>query len=72
MWHNLKLEKLSGIDKIVAEFTVWMEKILPSGKMKIKIYENQNGTCIGTTDLMIKRKSDGNPENAIGTGKSID
>lgn len=72
MWHNLKLEKLSGVDKIVAEFTVWMEEILPSGKMKIKIYESQDGTYIGTTDLCIKRKFDGYPAGAIGTGKTTD
>lgn len=72
MWHNLKLEKLSGIDKIVAEFTVWMEEILPSGKVKIKIYENQNSTYIGTTDLMIKRKFDGHPQYATGAGETVD
>lgn len=72
MWHNLKLEKLSDIEKTVAEFTVWMEEILPSGKMKIKIYESQSGSYMGMTDLRIKRKFDGCPEGAIGAGKTID
>lgn len=72
MWHNLKLEQLSGIEKTVAEFTVWMVGVVPYAKMKVKIYESQNVSYTGRTDLKIKRKSDGKPENAIGTGKTID
>lgn len=40
--------------------------------MKVKIYEKQNGSYTGRTDRKIKRKSDGNPENTIGAGKTID
>lgn len=72
MWHQLKLESVGKIERIVAEFTVWMVDILPYAKMKVKIYENQCGTYEGMTDLGIKRKFDGYPECALGCGGSIE
>ncbi|GKX57428.1 hypothetical protein SOASR030_35400 [Leminorella grimontii] len=72
MWHKLKVDNVSGIDKTVGEFTVWMVGILPYAKMKIKIHEDQNGFYSGVTDVAIKRKYDGYPEWAGGSGKTIE
>lgn len=72
MWHHLKLEKVSKIEKTVAEFAVWMVGVVPYAKMKVKIYESQDGTYTGRTDLMIKRKLDGHPQYATGAGETID
>lgn len=70
MWRNLKLDGVE-IEKVVAEFVIWMP-ILPYAKMKIKIREHAEGGYTGITDLAIKRKFDGCPENALGDGETIE
>ena len=72
MWHELEVEQVSKIRKCVGEFEVWMHQILPYGKMKIKIHEEQNKTYTGKTDICIKRKFDGQAECAVGFGESIE
>lgn len=72
MWHDLKLDKVSGIDKLVAEFTIWMIGVLPYAKMKVKVSETQDGLYTGKTDIAIKRKYDGYPEWAGGIGNTIE
>ncbi|MGX7150333.1 hypothetical protein [Enterococcus ureasiticus] len=48
-----------------------MVGILPYGKMKIKIYEDNTDTFSGYTDVNIKLRSDDNyPESAVGFGKT--
>lgn len=72
MWKNLKMDRIGSIEKCVAEFQVWAQEILPYGKMKIKIYENQKGVFSGYTDIRVIRKFDGSPEGAVGHGKTVD
>lgn len=72
MWKDLKIDDVGAIEKCVAEFQVWMQLILPYGKMKIKVFENQDSLFIGYTDVKIIRKFDGSPEGAVGHGKTID
>lgn len=72
MWKDLKIGKIGAIEKCVAEFQVWANDILPYGKMKIKIYEHQNGVFLGYTDVKIIRKFDNYSEGAVGHGKSVE
>lgn len=72
MWHDLKVDKVEKIEKCVAEYQIWMHTILPYGKMKIKIYENQKRTYTGITDVHVRRKFDGGFECGVGFGQSID
>lgn len=72
MWQDLKIIGVEKIEKCIAEFVIWMHGILPYGKMKVKIYEDGNGIMTGITDVRIKRKFDGNPESAVGYGKTIE
>lgn len=46
--------------------------MLPYGKIKIRIYEDQEGIFSGITDLHIKRKFDGDFEAAVGFGKTVE
>lgn len=39
-WNEVKHEKVSCIEKIVAEFDIWVHQSLPFAKMKIKVKEN--------------------------------
>lgn len=72
MWKELKLSNVQKIEKVSAEFVIWMHSILPYGKMKVRIYEDQEGGFSGITDLHIKRKFDGDFEAAVGFGKTIE
>ena len=72
MWKKLKIDGVNEITKLVAEFEVWIHALLPYGKMKIKIYENTNGTFAGRTDVRLKRKFDGTPESAVGYGHTME
>lgn len=69
MWHNLKIENVNDIKKTVAEFSYW---IVGGAAMRIKIYEHMNGSYEGLSNLMIKRKSNGQPEAVTGIGMTID
>lgn len=72
MWHDLKIERVGGVEKTVAEFTIWMVGVLPYAKMKVKVFESQSGSYTGRTDLAIKRRGDSSPENGMGDGKTIE
>lgn len=41
MWHNLKLENVSTIEKTVAEFAVWMVEVVLYAKMKVRMVHIQ-------------------------------
>ena len=72
MWKDIKIDKVGVIEKCVAEFHVWSSQVLPYGKMKVKIFERQDGSFTGYTDVRIIRKFDNTPEAAVGFGKSIE
>lgn len=72
MWHDFKFSKVERIEKCVAEYQIWMHTVLPYGKLKIKIYEDQDSKYIGITDIHVRRKFDGEFEGGIGYGNSID
>jgi len=72
MWKDIKITNVSGIDKLNSEFEVWMVALLPYAKMKIRVYEQQNGYFFGITSVQLKRKFDGDFESAIGHGSTAD
>ena len=72
MWKNVKIQNVSKIEKCVAEFVVWAVELLPYAKMKVKIFEDQDGYFTGQTDIRVKSKFDGSPEGGIGHGATID
>lgn len=72
IWNELRLEDIECIEKCVAEFQIWSNRVLPYGKMKVKIYENQDGNYSGYTDIRIIRKFDNSPDGAVGHGDSIE
>lgn len=72
MWNKISVEGVDEIRKCVGEYQIWMNAVLPYGKMKIKVYECKDGTYKGYTDIQVKRKFDNSFEGAVGFGKSID
>lgn len=72
MWKSIKMDHVRAIEKCAAEFEVWATRILPYAKMKVKIYEQQNGFFTGYTDVQVIRKFDNKPEGAVGHGKTVE
>lgn len=72
MWKKIDIDGIEKIEKCVAEFQISMQTILPYGKIKIKIYEGQEGTITGRTNIGVKRKFDGEVEYATGYGKTVE
>ncbi|EBS7636900.1 hypothetical protein CDR68_24955 [Salmonella enterica] len=71
-WHKMKIHNVSKIEKVAAEFVIWMIGIIPGAKVKIKIFESQDGGYTGFTNVKIIRKFDNSSESAVGFGKSVD
>ncbi|MFD3262292.1 hypothetical protein ACE3MQ_27230 [Paenibacillus lentus] len=69
-WKNIRVPRVSSIEKCVAEFDITQLDV-PSGRFRIRIYENTNGKFMGFTNLKIKNLFDGYPEGGVGNGNSI-
>ncbi|CUH94300.1 hypothetical protein P22_0366 [Propionispora sp. 2/2-37] len=70
-WQKIKIDGVAFIEKCVAEFNVGELVKTPYSKFKVKIFERQNGTFIGFTNLQIKDK-DGCPYAGVGHGETIE
>jgi len=68
MWKDIEVENVDGIDKLISEFTISMNAILPYGTMKIRVYKEQSGLFYGITNVQIKRIFDGDFEASLGNG----
>lgn len=70
-WKKIKVEGVAFIEKCVAEFNVGELIKIPHSKFKVKIFERQNGTFIGFTNLQI-RDNDGYFYAGVGHGATIE
>lgn len=70
-WDNVKITGIVSIKKVVAEFIVEEFHYTPYSKFKVKIFEKQDGTYLGYTNLLVKG-DDGYPSPEVGVGKTIE
>ncbi len=70
-WKDIKIEDIASIKKCVAEFDIGELKKTPWAKFKIKIYERQDSSFYGYTNLQIKDE-DGCPFGGVGYGETIE
>lgn len=71
-WKETKVEGIGLIEKVVAEFQIWSIEKIPSGKFKVKIFERQNSTFIGSPNIAVKSLEDNYPDWICGMGASIE
>lgn len=69
-WKDIEIDGISNIERCVAEFNIWAIGIIPSGKFKVKIFEDQKERYTGYTNLAIL--NNGSPDYCSGSGKSIE
>lgn len=69
-WNEINIEGISGIEKLVAEFQIWEIASVPSGKFKVKVFENKRGSFNGYTNIGII--VDGAPEFGVGSGNTVE
>lgn len=74
MWIDIKsrINEVSDMAKSEGEFFVWLQDILPYGKMRVKIIDRGLGFYEGYTDVQVVRKRDNCPEGAYSRGKTIE
>lgn len=72
MWKDIKIDKVDDVEKLVGEYIIWMHDILPYGKMKVHVYEGQDGKFTGNTDVRIISRIDNTPQGGLGFGIDID
>lgn len=74
MWTDIKtrIDEVSDIAKCMEEFTVWIQDILPYGKMKVKIIDKGERYYEGYTDVQIISKRDNHPKGAYSRGSTIE
>lgn len=70
-WKKIKIEGIASIEKCVAEFDVGELVKTPYSKFKVKIFERQNSTFIGFTNLQVK-DNDGCPYAGVGYGDTVE
>lgn len=72
-WKDVKHEGISYIEKIVAEFDVWVHPSLPFAKVKVKIKENsKTGTFFGQVNVAVISVLDGTPDWIGGNDSTIE
>jgi hypothetical protein len=70
-WKQLEIKDVTFIEKCVAEFNVGELVKTPYSKFKVKIFEKQDGTFIGFTNLQLKDK-EGSPFPGVGYGDTVE
>ena len=69
MWKNIKRQGIAKIEKLVAEYNIQEYNIIPYAKFKIRIYEDQDHTFVGYTNIHIVDEI-GHFYCAVGYGKT--
>lgn len=69
-WKKIEVIGISAIEKCVAEFQVWEIETIPSGKFKVKIFENKRGSFKGFANVSVI--VDESPEFCVGSGNTIE
>lgn len=69
-WKNIRNDGIQEIQRIVAHFEVFSEKV-PYGKFKLKVIEKASGSFIAVPNLAIK-DLEGSPEWISGFGTSVE
>ena len=70
-WKKISIAGISSIEKCVAEFNIGELIKTPHSKFKVKVFERQDGTYIGFTNLQLKDKL-GVPYAGVGHGKTVE
>jgi hypothetical protein len=70
-WKKIYFEGIAKIEKCVAEFTIWELNKTPYGKFKIRIFEGNDDTFSGYSNIKIKQLEEDSSECAVGFGKDI-
>ncbi len=65
------MDGIGGIYRVVAEFYVWLDDLVPTEKMKVKVVE-RCGCFVGNANPSILNRAAGSPDGDVGFGASVD
>lgn len=69
---NLDGSCVIRVDRVVAEFHVWVDAALPFAKMKVRVLERGPSDFLAIPNVAIRSLRDGSPEYSSGLGDSIE
>ncbi|WP_010501800.1 hypothetical protein [Paenibacillus elgii] len=70
-WKSIKVDGVTKMEKVVAEFNVWAIQKLPFPKFKVKIRESSTGGYSGSTNVAVRSLIDNEPDWIAGFGNTI-
>jgi hypothetical protein len=71
-WHEIRVDGIARIDRIVAVFEIWAPETLPFAKFKVKIVERSGNRFAGCANVAIRKPKTGEPEFVAGLGGSVE
>ena len=71
-WKNIKIDGITSIEKIVADFEISIGVKFPYSKIKVRIKETQRNNFIGMTNIATKERELLSPDWRAGFGRSIE
>jgi hypothetical protein len=60
------------IDRVVAEFDVWLGEMFPFAKMKVKVLDRKNEGLLAIPNLHVLNKLSREPEYMCGLGDTVE
>lgn len=71
-WRDVKLEHITRIERVVAQFHIFLENQIEKTFVKVKILENVEGKFRGVTNMAVKDSETGEPLWIEGHGETVD
>ena len=70
-WRDVKLEHITRIERVAAQFHVFLEDQIGNTFVKVKILENVEGKFRGITNMAVKDIETGEPLWIEGNGETV-
>ncbi|MEZ6142135.1 MAG: hypothetical protein R3B84_16360 [Zavarzinella sp.] len=66
------MDGVRRIDRLVAEFSVWLDDSFPFAKIKVKVFERNPNNLIATANIAVRNLHTREPEYLSGLGETIE
>jgi hypothetical protein len=60
------------IDRVAAQYEVWLDETFPFSKIKVKVIERRSGDYLGVANVAVRGRISGEPEFISGLGATVD
>ncbi len=71
-WRKIRIDGISKIERVAAEFEVWAVGKIPGAKFRVKIVEDSKGNYVGFPNIRILDHIGQTVDGIAGLGDTID